>query len=312
MAFLQSDAHIIVSYHYVRPKDPNLSALHPCMPEEFERQVGFLSSHYRVASIGEVHEAAREGSSERLCALTFDDGTKDHFQYVLPLLERYHLPATFFFIGYPFEGKVPYTHALHYLLSRASADSLIDAFNRFLSEQYPQLRKKLFIPKNRRLGTVKRLDFGEHFLADNFKGAVTSAPRVVRDVFMASLFARQSFSEKEFCKTMFMSENEARHLCERGFSVASHTYSHSALDTLTDEEVVDEIRTGMDVFKRVFGRASELFSYPYGRDSESSHATLRKERVRYAVTVERRGVTARDSALLIPRYDTNDIRDRIC
>ena len=125
MAFSLNDKHIIVMYHYVEDPRPNRGGIFPCSVEEFERQIAFLSGQYRIASVLDAYRAAQSESSERLCAITFDDGLKDQYVYARPILEKYNAPASFFIITGTLEGSMPFTHKMHTALSRVSADELV-------------------------------------------------------------------------------------------------------------------------------------------------------------------------------------------
>lgn len=75
---------------------------------DFEAQLALLQAlGYHSVTIGEI-AAALEGTAVlpgRPIALTFDDGWREHYDVVFPLLQRYGMRATFFvttsFIGFP-------------------------------------------------------------------------------------------------------------------------------------------------------------------------------------------------------------------
>src|SRR3989344_7798896 len=132
MTFSLDDKYIVVSYHYVREPDDRQRGIHPCPPEEFERQVLFLSAQYRITTIAEVFEGAQTGSTEKRCAVTFDDGTRDHFDIVAPILKRHGAQGTFFIINGTLEGYMPAVHKVHTLFSSAAPDKLIKLFHEFI------------------------------------------------------------------------------------------------------------------------------------------------------------------------------------
>jgi len=76
-------------------------------PAEFERQLEHLKAHHRVLTLDEaLLELSGRGPSEREqgsppatarpVVLTFDDGTADFTDVVVPLLAKHHLPATLY------------------------------------------------------------------------------------------------------------------------------------------------------------------------------------------------------------------------
>lgn len=306
MNFSLAQKHFIVSYHYVRPKE---NGIYPCPPEEFERQIKFLAENYRLTGVKEVLNAAQTGSGEKLCALTFDDGTKDHYLNAKPVLLKWGAIATFFPIGGVFDGLLPFVHRVHILLAHFAVLDLIDNFNAFLKELFPQLLAGLLIPTDhRRLGTTRN-DYGGDFRIDNFKETMALAPAEVRERFIDKRLADLNLSPADLKKQMFMSETEVRDLHRLGFFIGNHTYHHVPVDQLSIGEFKEELRRAGTRLQAILGEKPSIFSYPWGRSSPVTRESLRQAGFSCAVTIERRAVAGVDDPFLLPRYDTNDIRN---
>lgn len=67
-------------------------------PAAFDRQLAWLAAHHRVLSLDEAAEelSAARGPVAPGVVLTFDDGTADWVDNVLPALDRHRVPATFY------------------------------------------------------------------------------------------------------------------------------------------------------------------------------------------------------------------------
>lgn len=66
-------------------------------PQNFEAQLQVLQRTGRVVPLNTLVQSVKAGKVlNGAIALTFDDGYADNVEVALPLLERYHLPATFF------------------------------------------------------------------------------------------------------------------------------------------------------------------------------------------------------------------------
>lgn len=76
----------ILMYHSINPE-------HRCSikPNEFEKQIKFLTSNYRISCLKDFFNFEEDSFT-----ITFDDGYEDNFYYALPILRKYNCPATFF------------------------------------------------------------------------------------------------------------------------------------------------------------------------------------------------------------------------
>ena len=99
----------VVMYHYVREihnsKYPNIKGLEL---EGFKRQLDFLQSEFSIISAEDLIYYAENKVSNlpnNPCYLTFDDGYKDHYKYVLPELKKRKLQGSFFPIAGPILKK---------------------------------------------------------------------------------------------------------------------------------------------------------------------------------------------------------------
>jgi O-antigen biosynthesis protein len=71
-------------------------------PERFARQMGYLADReYHPVSVSALTAAFVTGAQlpPRPVAITFDDGLRDFRTGALPILERFHLPATLFVVA---------------------------------------------------------------------------------------------------------------------------------------------------------------------------------------------------------------------
>lgn len=85
--------HSVLVYHTISSPPEALPGDIDISPERFERQLQWLSRWRRVSRLVETLRATE---SDRLTAITFDDGFRDNLYVALPLLERYELPMTLF------------------------------------------------------------------------------------------------------------------------------------------------------------------------------------------------------------------------
>lgn len=85
----------ILLYHDIGKNNVYLTV----SPDDFSRQMKYLKDYnYNVISLASLRDliANHLEIPSKTAVLTFDDGLKSHFSEVLPILEKYQFPATFF------------------------------------------------------------------------------------------------------------------------------------------------------------------------------------------------------------------------
>lgn len=304
-SFSPDQKHIIITYHYVEEPSPLKKGIFPCSPQEFERQIAYLKENYTITTVDEVALLARENSATRTCAITFDDGLKDQFQFAYPILKKHGVPATFYIITSTFDNIMPTTQQIHLLLNHKDAATLVALSNDFFKEKLPEHFDEYFIPSDRRL-TDKRKIYHD-IVTGNFRERLNTLPVSIRHNLLAYLFDALDLKLTTIVPEYFMTEDEIRTLHKEGHAVGSHSHSHELLD-----EKSDESRESLLLSKKRLESLTDTitsFCYPLGIWNEATRAMLGNEGFTTGVTIEQRSVTPEDHALSLPRYDTNQIRD---
>ena len=118
----------IVMYHYVRPlKGSKFLKLKALELSVFERQLDYLSDHYNFVTPTQVIDSIDGINSlpKNAVLLTFDDGYKDHFNYVYPALKSRGIAGVFFPpTGAVYENRLLDVNRLHFVLASSDAEVL--------------------------------------------------------------------------------------------------------------------------------------------------------------------------------------------
>lgn len=108
----------VLMYHRIRPMKASFTSKDRAFtttPEMFEAQMqGVKRAGYTTITPRELEEAiaGRAVLPEKAVLLTFDDGYREHYTHVLPILRRLNLKATYFIISQSFTSPAHMTKAM--------------------------------------------------------------------------------------------------------------------------------------------------------------------------------------------------------
>jgi peptidoglycan/xylan/chitin deacetylase (PgdA/CDA1 family) len=215
-----------------------------CSVASFERTLRHISNAgFDFVDLAEAKRRLTDPSAKPFVALTFDDGYRDNIDLALPILEKFHAPATIFV---PTEMATGEIHAWWLAICElVSLNALIDVppmNETFLCETLEEKRNTYW-----RIIAWIWEDFNRHFdLADTFAR---------HGIDMASLVRRHA-----------MDAGEVRAADQHDLlSIQAHTHSHRALVTLRDDEVLQEMTSNKLWLENLLQRDVQHFAYPYGR-----------------------------------------------
>ncbi len=259
-------APTVLTYHGVLP--PEYKITEPQLdgnlvsPESFRRQLQFLQDRYNIISPKEFLRWC-EGSCElraRSLLLTCDDGLRNCFYDMLPLLQEFEIQCLFFVTGASLT-QMPtmlWYEQLYLMILAARKDftvELPEIGERIRASQstkhsaWWELVKKLsrYDPERRKglLETI-RVHSG---LGENWDAKYREDPALSR-------------------RFLLLNESELKQLAASGASVGAHTLSHPMLSQSSTEVAWNEISESKRALDQVLGQETWALAYPFG-DSTS-------------------------------------------
>jgi len=300
----------IVMYHYVRPiadsEFPNIKGLEF---DGFIRQLDFLQENFNIISSEEVISCILKGKNlpKKSCWLTFDDGYKDHHDYVLPELMNRSLSAAFFPPKVAIQDSVVLdVNATHYILAKTNnIHELVNDLNELCLENgYSQKKIEEFYVAN---GTKSRFDDKDTIYVKRMLQHVL--PEDTRKKFTSFLFEKYvGLPENEFSKNIYMNDDEIKKLIKCGMYVGSHGSMHYWLNRVSPEKQKHDIVSSLEFLESVGAPTSNwIMCYPYGAYNDDTLSIIRQYGAVVGLTTEaRKAEIFKDSPLTLPRLDTND------
>jgi peptidoglycan/xylan/chitin deacetylase (PgdA/CDA1 family) len=257
----------VVMYHYVRdlPNTP-WPRLKGMLTSTFRQQLRALREHYELATL-ETALAFLQGAyipRRDLCLLTFDDGLKEHYTEVTPLLVEHGIQGVFFLItSCVQEQHVASVHMNHVLMAALDFAEYQQAF-------FQRLRTLTSLPPAvlqidpQVVRRTYRWDTPEVAAFKYLFNFVLTAE--VRDQVVHSLFTEYIASEANFAPSWYVSWDEARAMQEAGMMLGGHSHRHQPLAALSAADLAWDVRTCQQLVQaNLHPQADWPFSYPYGK-----------------------------------------------
>lgn len=227
-------------------------------PETLQLHLRILKQHFDIVRLDEWVSATLNGDSTpaRSCAITFDDGWRDNYEYAFPLLAAEHMPATVFIVSDMIgTDRVFWPERLGHLLRAGLAQH---------AEQIYSLAAFRWL---RELGAVLPTTAGD-LDQKRLDGIIVQAKHETDRSLMGRLDEMATcLGVEEYRHDLaLMDWQQIQRLHSSGLVVVgSHTRRHTRLTDAVPEDILqDEIVTSRTIIEEKTGQPAQLFCYPNG------------------------------------------------
>ncbi len=249
--------HYVTIYMLHRPSPSNKIYNGTC-PDLLEKCLAYAQKkQFEFASLDELIQMAIKGEKPKkptLC-FTMDDGYLDQLTVLTPIFLKYHAKPTIFVlsdfsdnIDWPWDAKIIY---LSQTTQVSSVDINVDGET--LSLDFSSQEKRI---KSRRKMTV----IAKH-LTDKKQDEFL---RLLEDKLAVNL---PQTAPSEFAPADWES---LRHYQKLGLSVGAHGKTHKVFNTLSDEQIKEELRVSKNRLLSEIPQASNVFCYSSGTNEDYS------------------------------------------
>jgi peptidoglycan/xylan/chitin deacetylase (PgdA/CDA1 family) len=304
-------------YHFVRDlarsRYPRLKGLRLA---DFRGQLEYLKRHYRIIRMENLLAAIQEGEvlPPSAALLTFDDGYREHFDQVFPVLDELGVQGSFFPpASAVLEDRVLDVNKIHFVLASAEDPS---AVSELILRTIDARRREFDLRESRyyleTFSEAHRYDPPEvTFIKRVLQRGL---PDPLRSEILDDLFKRYvSADEAAFARELYVDVDQVKCMLRHGMFVGSHGYNHRWLNHLEESAMEREVDLSLEFLESV-GAARDrwVMCYPYGGYDESVLSMLRNKSCAAGLTADV-GIAdlANGKPLLLPRLDTNDLPRRV-
>ena len=210
--------------------------------KKLEAQLQLYKKYFNIISLEDFYSRNFHPDRFNMC-LSFDDGFANNLKYVLPLLEKYQLPASFFITGIREAGyDILWNDALSIAHKHGPPKILLmqEEFIRGKDGRYVSVKgSELLIDKLRKSGFDKKKEFLESFMS-------------------LKLNANSDY-------WIQMNVEEIRELSSsKWVTIGSHGYYHNDLAQISIADAKEELVKSKKNLENIIGKKVDALAFPYG------------------------------------------------
>jgi peptidoglycan/xylan/chitin deacetylase (PgdA/CDA1 family) len=266
----------VATYHYVRElprtRFPRIKGM---LLDDFRSQAKALPDFYEMATLESAMAflAGKYTPRRDLCLMTFDDGLREHYADVTPILAEEQIQGLFFLIsGCLEDGIVAPVHMNHFLTAHLGFDEYRAAFEKTVQELGHADKLAMQTDPSVFQWTYP-LDTPE---VARFKYLFNFALQPeIRDQAVKTLFERHLGDQKAFGEELYLNWSEAREMQRAGMLIGGHTHEHRPLATLRYPQLFRDLTKNWELIqKNLDPQLLWPFSYPYGKADSFNRNTV--------------------------------------
>ena len=301
-----------VMYHYVRhisnSKHPEIKGLEL---DGFERQIQYFKTNYKVIDIFQMFDSLNGNMDlpENSILLTFDDGLKDHFQNVYPILKKNEIQGIFFPPSMPIiEKMVLDVHKIHFILASCnSPQKLLERIFQLINKNIEKYNLKKPNDYFTEIAKANRFDSKEIIFIKRM--LQRELPRELRNIFCDILFKEfVTEQEEKFSDELYLSMNEIFEMKENGMHFGAHGHSHEWFTFMTENELEKDLKSCSDFYSQINkDKKTWIMSYPYGDFNTKVIEKMKKFEYKAGFsTIVNKTEISNENCFSFERMDTND------
>ncbi len=285
------DRVLCLLYHRVNPVKDDIYHL-TISPDHFEEQVRYLKDHFPILRFEE--DWTKPGGDG--VVITFDDGYADNYEYALPILEKYGIPAAIFIsTGYVGSGREYWWDELARVLTKAVDYprwfEWKDSLYHYRWDTHDQEARKDMI---RSLHWILKLD-----------------PDVERANLWLEQIRQWAGIRSEARKENLPVDNLQLQELSRSpyITIGGHTVNHRSLGAQTKEGQQYEIGASVRFLEKHLGKRIHIFSYPFGSAAHFNQDTFEvcsRKGISKAATTVKGLWSSTCNPYAIPRVEVRD------
>jgi peptidoglycan/xylan/chitin deacetylase (PgdA/CDA1 family) len=213
----------------------------------FEQHLQFYQKYFNVVSLDDFYQERFSHDKFNIC-ITFDDGYANNHKYVLSLLHKYQLPATFFVTAIRETGFDILWNDFLGIVSKYGPAKLLYKNERF----YKGLFNKYISEKS-----------GESMAEMLRSGGFDIKAEMMKILYPLAPYRENKPNDADYW--LQMTTEQIRDLSSSTFaSIGSHGYYHNDLARIGIHDAADEMVRSRQYLENITGQPVNSLAFPYG------------------------------------------------
>jgi len=313
MEKLVNNSVYMIMYHYVRPiknsKYPNLKGLEI---NDFKKQIKWFKKNFDIIGYDDFIEIIKKKkiSKRKKLILTFDDGYKDHYDYVLPELKKNKISGFFYPPTKIVENKIVLdVNKIHFILEKVENRKMIINDINFFLKKYGY--KDIFNMKIDIKLLKSRYDDLETSLIKKLLQFIL--PKAIREKILDHLIRKYlDFSIKELSNELYINSQNLLEMQKEGMHIGSHGEYHVRWGNLPMSYQLKEMNNSIRFFQKLNFDINKLsVCYPYGSLNHNTLSIVKKCGFKFGITTDVGIISNKNlkNKFQFPRLNANDFKN---
>jgi peptidoglycan/xylan/chitin deacetylase (PgdA/CDA1 family) len=212
----------------------------------FESHLKLYNKYFNVVSLDDFYQQRFSNDKFNVC-ITFDDGFANNFKYVLPLLEAYKIPATFFITAIRDAGYDILWNDFLGIVSKYGPKTILYKNEHFYKGVYDKY-----------ISTSNGNSLVEILRSSSF----TEKEEMMQQLYHLAPF-RQNQSDNDYW--LQMTKEEIKTLSKSPFAtVGAHSCYHNDISRITLIDAIDDLTRSKHFLEQLTEKPVNSFAFPYG------------------------------------------------
>ncbi|MES2328996.1 MAG: polysaccharide deacetylase family protein [Bacteroidota bacterium] len=244
--FRSARGNRILIYHGVCQKEHTKFNTLFVTEKMFEEHLQFYKKYFHVLSLDDFFKKRFNSEKFNIC-LTFDDGFANNYQYVLPLLEKYQLPATFFVTAVRKEGYNILWNDFLAISSLAGPKTFA-----FEGEVFYKNKHKTYISSK----TKKTL-------SETLRSHGFDKKKQLMELLRSADTFGNAFENEDYW--LQMTTEEIKQSTASGLiTIGSHGFYHNDLGKIPTNDIAWELNNSRSYLEEIIEKPVTQIAFPYG------------------------------------------------